>query len=181
VHEHADIRAVLPQRYPLLLVDRILDLIPGKSIRTVKAITATEPCYAGVADRAENWCYEYPRSLLVESLGQSAALLWFSGQPVTPDDGRVLMFVGARGLCFEGAAHPGDVLRHEVRLDNVVADTAFASGETWVGDRRIATVATLIATRRPVHPSEPVASAHAANPAGLNSTEGVLKSEEGSR
>ena len=179
--DHADIRAILPQRYPLLLVDRVLELDPGRFIRTIKTVTATDPCYAGLADGAETWRYEYPRSLMIESLGQSAALLWLGDQLATPGDDRVLMFVGARSFCFEGAAHPGDVLRHEIRLDNVVADTAFASGETWIGDRRVATVATLIATRRPVRPSGLEPPATSADGTGVNSTDGVVKSGEGSR
>ncbi len=157
MREHVDIRSVLPQRYPLLLVDRVLELAPGRAISTIKAITGTEPCYAGLRDGAPACSYAYPYSLLVESFGQSAALLWFSGQPpeAEPDDDRVLMFVGATDFRFLAAAYPGDVLRHDVRLDCVIADTAFASGETWVGDRRVATVDTLVATRRPVRPAGP--------------------------
>lgn len=161
VTEHVGVRAILPQRYPLLLIDRVLRVDPGRSISTVKAITGTEPCYAGLLDGAPDWAYDYPRSLMIESLGQTAALLWLDGRtPTADDDGQVLMFVGARDYRFEGSAYPGDVLRHEVRLESVVADTAFATGETWVGDRRIASVGTLIATRRPVRPSdaEPPAS-----------------------
>jgi 3-hydroxyacyl-[acyl-carrier-protein] dehydratase len=162
--EHADIRMVLPQRYPLLLVDRVLELIPGESIRTVKAITGTDPCYAALPDGAGAREYAYPRSLIIESFGQSAALLWLDGRAPSPEDDLVLMFVGARNYRFEGAAHPGDVLRHEVRLDSVLADTAFASGETWAGDRRIATVGTLIATRRSVRPAVPHQGTAAAIP-----------------
>lgn len=158
MREHVEIKAILPQRHPLLLIDRVLDLVPGKSIRAVKAVTGTDPCYAGLPDGAESWRYAYPRSLMIESLGQAAALLWLDGRAPTPDDDQVLMLVGARDYHFEGHALPGDVLRHEVWLDSVVADTAFASGETWVGDRRIATVATLIATRRPVRPSGSMSS-----------------------
>lgn len=156
--EHADIRKVLPQRYPLLLVDRVLDLEPGRSIRTIKAITGTEPCYAALPEGAAVAQYAYPCSLMIESFGQSAALLWLDGNPpVEPAgaDEHVLMFAGARDYRFEASAYPGDVLRHEVRLESVLADTAFASGETWVGDRRIATVGTLIATRRPVRLPDP--------------------------
>jgi 3-hydroxymyristoyl/3-hydroxydecanoyl-(acyl carrier protein) dehydratase len=164
--DHVDVRAVLPQRHPLLLVDRVLELRSGKSIRTVKAVTGTEPCYSGVPEGPEHWRYDYPCSLMIESFGQSAALLWLDGREPTPDDDdQTLMFVGARDYSFHGSAHPGDVLRHEVRLESVVADTAFATGETWAGDRRIATVGTLIATRRPVRPSgsEPPAR-HAGTP-----------------
>ncbi len=173
MYEHIDIRAVLPQRHPLLLVDRVLELKPGESIRTIKAITGTEPCYANLADGTEPWSYDYPRSLMIESFGQSAALLWLHGRTPTPDDGQVLMFVGARDYRFEATAHPGDVLRHEVRLESVVADTAFASGETWVGDRLVATVASLIATRRPVHASGNGSLAIIAGGASVNSTDAV--------
>jgi 3-hydroxyacyl-[acyl-carrier-protein] dehydratase len=151
---HSAIRAVLPQRYPLLLVDRVLAVDPGRSIRTIKAITGTEPCYAALAEGAAGERYAYPNSLMIESFGQSAALLWLDGRAPAPDDDQVLMFVGARDYRFEAAAYPGDVLRHEVRLESVLADTAFATGATWAGDRRIATVATLIATRRPVRLSD---------------------------
>ena len=150
MYAHADVRRILPQRHPLLLVDRVVSVDPGRHIRTEKAVTATEPCYAGLADTDDATRYAYPVSLLIESLGQSAALLWLHGEaPIGDDD--VLLFVGARDYRFDGCAHPGDVLRHEVWLESVVADTAFARGETWVGDRRIATVATLIAARRTRH------------------------------
>jgi len=148
--EHKDVREILPQRYPLLLVDRVLELQPGRSIRTIKAISGTEPCFDGLPEGAERWRFAYPRSLMIESFGQSAALLWLDGRRAPALDDRTLMFAAARGLQFSDFAYPGDVLRHEVRLDSVVADTAFASGETWVGDRRVATIATLIATRRRV-------------------------------
>jgi len=150
MREHCDIRALLPQRFPLLLVDRVLDLEPGRRISTVKAVTGTDGCYAHLPDGAEAWRYRYPYSLVVESFGQSAALLWLDGRLPSPDDDQVLMFVGATNFSFEGHAYPGDVLRHEVRMDSVIADTAFASGEIWVGERRLATVDTLVATRRPV-------------------------------
>lgn len=148
--EQAAVRAVLPQRHPLLLVDRVLALDPGRSVVTAKAVSATEPCYAGLPDTASDRAHDYPVSLLVESLGQSAALLWFAGRGPDPADGRTLMFVGARDHRVEGVARPGDVVRHRVRLESVIADTAFATGESWVGDRRIASVGSLVATRRPV-------------------------------
>ncbi|OLT19103.1 hypothetical protein BJF79_02425 [Actinomadura sp. CNU-125] len=151
--DHRQVRTVLPQRHPLLLVDRVLDMEPGRSITAVKAVTGTEPAYARLADDAGPGHYRYPRSLLVESLGQTAALLWLDGAPAAAD-GAVLMFAAARDVLFESHALPGDVLRHHVRLESVVADTAFASGETWIGDRRVAAVRSLIATRRSVRPTE---------------------------
>ncbi|WP_207938753.1 hypothetical protein [Actinomadura darangshiensis] len=155
VREHTAVRAALPQRHPLLLVDRVLESDPGIGLVAVKAVTANEPCYAGVRDGADERAHHYPPSLIIESLGQAAALLWLDGATL-PGDGAVLMFAGARDFSFDGAVLPGDVLRHRVRLDIVVAGTAFATGETWVGHRRVAAVRSLIATRRPVRPADPV-------------------------
>lgn len=145
--DHSRVRALLPQRHPMLLVDRVLALT-STSIRTEKAVTATEPCYAHVPDGAPEGHYAYPESLLLESLGQSAALLWLAGAGAVDDD-HVLMFVGARRYRVLGAAHPGDVLRHEVELDQVKADTVFATGRTRVGRRTVAVAGSLVAVRRP--------------------------------
>jgi 3-hydroxyacyl-[acyl-carrier-protein] dehydratase len=142
----AQIRAVLPQRHPLLLVDRVLSR-GERSIETIKAITATEPCYARLGDDAGVDDYAYPASLLIESFGQSAALLWLDDAIAGAGD--VLLFVGARDYTVEGHAYPGDTVRHVVHLERVVADTAFATGESWVGDRRIAVIGSLMAARRP--------------------------------
>lgn len=155
VREHLDVRAVLPQRHPMLLLDRVLALDPGRAVHAVKAVSATDACYADVADGAPAGHYDYPRSLVVESLGQAAALLWLDGAPAG-DDGRTLMFAGARDIRFSTPVRPGDVLHHLVRLDSVVADTAFASGETWVGGRLVATASSLIATRRVARRPGPV-------------------------
>ncbi|WP_422768921.1 hypothetical protein ACN28C_19190 [Plantactinospora sp. WMMC1484] len=137
------VEAALPHRHPMLLVDRVIDLEPGVIVRAEKAITANDPCYAEcddlpLATRA------YPASLMLESLGQAAALLW--GVRVSSDD--VLMLAGVRRYRVTGAAYPGDVLHHMVQLTHIKADTAFATGRTWAGDRPVAEVATLIAVQR---------------------------------
>jgi 3-hydroxymyristoyl/3-hydroxydecanoyl-(acyl carrier protein) dehydratase len=142
VMDVAAVEAALPHRHPMLLVDRVTAVEPAV-LHAEKAVTATEPCYADcddvpLAGRA------YPVSLVLESLGQAAALLW--GVRVTTDE--ILMFAGVRGFRVTGAAYPGDVLRHVVRLTYVKADTAFATGRSWAGDRPVAEVTTLIAAHR---------------------------------
>lgn len=150
VLDHAEVRAQLPQRFPLMLVDRVLELRPPDSITTVKAVTANEPCYAELPDGAPSACFAYPVSLIIESLGQSAALLWqrsMSG-PDESRSGRHPLFLTARGYEVTGEAYPGDVVRHVVRLDQIVAGTGVAHGESWVGGHRIARVETLMAAHR---------------------------------
>lgn len=170
--DHHDIRRLLPQRYPMLLVDRVTRWQPAHSITAVKAVTGAEPCYRHIPDGAPAGHYAYPVPLLLESLGQTAALLWLADTgPV--GDGRVLMFAGARGYRVTGPAYPGDVLEHSVTVTHTKADTVFAAGETWVGGRRIAAVDTLIAVSRAKSTVAPEAGAVRVPTAGTVSREGV--------
>ncbi len=147
--EHADLRAILPQAAPMVLLDRVELVEPGRSLRAYKAVSGSEPCYLHLAAGLPARRWAYPVSLLLESFGQAAAVLWSSRTgPLTGEDD-VLMFAAARDCAVLGPAYPGDVLRHEVTLDTAVAGTAFASGSTWVGDRCVATVGSFVAVVRP--------------------------------
>jgi 3-hydroxyacyl-[acyl-carrier-protein] dehydratase len=148
--DHADIRAILPQRYPMLLLDRVLSVEPGVSVRAIKAISACEPCYAGLADGLGQDSYAYPVSLLIESFGQAAAVLWLvTTAGIASDD--ILLFAGARDCVIKSPAYPGDVLCHTARLARVADGTALVEGETLVGDRPVAVMGSLIAAIRPAH------------------------------
>jgi 3-hydroxyacyl-[acyl-carrier-protein] dehydratase len=153
--EYRDIRAILPQGPPAVLLDRV-EWIRDGTLRAVKAISGCEPCYVHLPAGLPPARYAYPWSLMLESFGQAAAVLWHHTTGRLVDDEHVLMFAAARDCVFEGRAYPGDVLCHEVTLENSVADTGFATGTSWVGDRRIATMGSFIAVRRPVavlHPA----------------------------
>lgn len=145
--DHDRVRELLPQRYPMLLIDRVDRVEPGRSITAVKAVTAGEPCYRHVPDGAPLDAYAYPASLLLESLGQAAALIWLADAG-SVGTGHVLMFAAARGFRMTGAAYPGDVLRHEVELTQEKAGTLFATGRTYATGRPIAAVDSIIAVRR---------------------------------
>jgi 3-hydroxyacyl-[acyl-carrier-protein] dehydratase len=148
--DHAAIRKLLPQGHPMALVDRIVALDPGISIVGIKAITGSEACYRHVPADAELTRFAYPVSLLLESFGQTAAVLWLSSAATSQlHDDRVLLLVGIRGCRIEGRAFPGDVLRHVARFDQVLGDNVFVEGEILVADRRIATIGSMMAVMRP--------------------------------
>lgn len=157
--DHAHVRTMLPHGPPMLLVDRVEWLEPGRSLRAIKAISGSEPCYQQLPDGLPAPRYAYPATLVLESFAQAVALLWHTRAGSLAGAGRVLMLAGARECRFDGAAYPGDVLRHQVALERVIADTAFAAGETWVAGRRIATIGSLLAVVRPLgtldHPTTP--------------------------
>lgn len=146
---------LIPVRHPMLLVDRVVSLSPGEKIETLKLVSGSEPCFAGLAEGLPAERYAFPRSLLVESLGQAAGVLWLSGGlPGGPGDDGTLDWVPVagrlRGCRFHGDAYPGDMVRHTVWLHTVIdSRAAFMSGESRVGDRLVCTVASLTAVRRP--------------------------------
>jgi 3-hydroxyacyl-[acyl-carrier-protein] dehydratase len=147
--EYGEIRKILPHGHPMVLVDRILRLEPGASILGIKTVSGTEPCYCDVDKDADPGLWAYPSSLLFESFGQTAAILWLSsGGSLKRTAEDLLMFVAGRNLEIVGRAFPGDVLRHEARIEKVVGNNVFVEGETWVEDRRIATIGSMIAVIR---------------------------------
>jgi 3-hydroxyacyl-[acyl-carrier-protein] dehydratase len=138
---HRDLHGLLPHRHPTLLVDRILEeslTARGSEswLVAVKAVTASEPCYAGVDEGAAASAYAYPAALILESFIQSAAALWarVAQEAGRPHEG-TLFFAGARHVRMHDPVQPGDRLLHRVRLDDAVGATAFLSGTTSLADR----------------------------------------------
>jgi 3-hydroxyacyl-[acyl-carrier-protein] dehydratase len=102
----------LPHRYPLLLVDRVLELIPGESVTAIKNVTMNEPFFPGHFPHHPIM----PGVLIIESLAQAAGLLAFrsSGKEAGADS--VIYFVGIDNARFKRPVVPGDQLRLEARI-----------------------------------------------------------------
>jgi 3-hydroxyacyl-[acyl-carrier-protein] dehydratase len=148
--DHAAIRELLPQGHPMVLVDRVVALDPQSSITGLKAITGGEPCYRDLVPGAPRERTAYPVSLMLESFGQTAAILWLTGMGGAPvRDDRVLMLVAIRDCAIHGSAYPGDVLRHVASIEAIIGDNVFVAGEILVEDRRVATVGSMMAVLRP--------------------------------
>lgn len=100
----AGIRELLPHRYPFLLVDRVVELVPGESIVAFKNLSINEGYFEGhFPDHPI-----FPGVLLVEAMAQAAGILGFKTQNKTPADGSIYMFVGADKLRFKRPCLPGD-------------------------------------------------------------------------
>jgi 3-hydroxyacyl-[acyl-carrier-protein] dehydratase len=98
------IRALLPHRYPFLLVDRVVEIVPGESIVAYKNLSINEPFFDGHFPGNP----VFPGVLLVEAMAQAAGVLGFRTQEKTPADGSIYMFVGADDLRFKRPCVPGD-------------------------------------------------------------------------
>ncbi len=102
----------LPHRYPILLVDRVLDVVPGDRIVALKNVSVNEPFFPGHYPHHP----VMPGVLIVEALAQAAAILSFKTLGGKPDDKSVYYFVGIDGARFKRPVSPGDQLILEVSI-----------------------------------------------------------------
>lgn len=107
-----EIRQYLPHRYPMLLVDRVLDWESGKRITAIKNITVNEEFFNGHFPHRP----VMPGVLMIEALAQTAAILSFLTAGVKPDESSVVYFAGIDNARFKRPVEPGDQLRMEVEI-----------------------------------------------------------------
>ena len=103
----------IPHRYPILLVDRVLELKKNDSIRALKNVSINEPYFSGHFPQRP----VMPGVLMIEALAQAAAILGFETLGITPADNALFYFAGIDGARFKRPVEPGDQLILEVKLD----------------------------------------------------------------
>ena len=103
----------IPHRYPILLVDRVLELKKNDSIRALKNVSINEPYFSGHFPQRP----VMPGVLMIEALAQAAAILGFETLGITPEDNALFYFAGIDGARFKRPVEPGDQLILEVKLD----------------------------------------------------------------
>ena len=135
----------LPHRYPILLVDRVLAVEKGKSIRALKNVTINEPQFNGHFPHRP----VFPGVYMLEAMAQTAALLAFETLGVTPDDKTVYYFAGIDGARFKRPVEPGDQLVMDVTLERMKAGIFKFKGVARVGDE-VACEAELMCTMRTI-------------------------------
>jgi len=104
--------AHLPHRYPMLLVDRVLECEPGKRILALKNVSVNEPFFAGHFPGLPIM----PGVMILESMAQAAALLAFRTLGVRAEEKSVYYFAGIDEARFKRPVQPGDRLEIEVTI-----------------------------------------------------------------
>jgi 3-hydroxyacyl-[acyl-carrier-protein] dehydratase len=128
-----DINAILrqlPHRYPFLLVDRVLAIDKGKTIRALKNVTMNEPFFQGHFPHRP----VMPGVLMLEALAQAAALLAFDALDTSPSDDTVYYFAGIDGARFKRPVEPGDQLFLDVELLRMKAGIFKFKARALVGE-----------------------------------------------
>jgi 3-hydroxyacyl-[acyl-carrier-protein] dehydratase len=96
----------LPHRYPFLMVDRVIECVPGKSIVALKNVTMNEPFFPGHFPHRP----VMPGVMILEALAQAAGILAFKTVGIVPDEDTRFYFVGIDNARFRKPVEPGDQL-----------------------------------------------------------------------
>ena len=110
--EAADIMRIIPHRYPVLLIDRVIELEPGKHVVAIKNLTSNEPQFTGHFPGRPIM----PGVLMVEALAQAGAVAVLS---LPEYRGKLALFAGIDECRFRRTVVPGDTLRLEVTLEKL--------------------------------------------------------------
>ena len=106
---------LMPHRYPILLVDRVLELEPGVRISAIKNVSVNEPFFQGHFPGHP----VMPGVLMIEALAQAAAVLTYVTMKTSYPEGTLFLFAGIDGARFKRPVEPGDQLRLDVTMDRI--------------------------------------------------------------
>ena len=126
----AEIRELIPHRYPFLLVDRIEELEPGVRALGIKNVSQNEPFFQGHFP-------DYPVMpgvLIIEALAQVGAVGVMAGGEHRD---KLALFAGIDGVRFRRQVLPGDVLTLEVEIGRLKGRAGRGTGRATVGDERV--------------------------------------------
>ena len=145
------IRRLLPHRYPMLLVDRVLDWEPGQFMRGLKNVTVDEPFFQGHFPAYP----VMPGVLVIEAMAQVAGLLTMLSDVARRDGSQLVLFAGIDEARFKRQVVPGDTLVLDVNLERAVRGVGRFRTSATVGSELVCE-AQLLAAIRDVPPQPPL-------------------------
>jgi 3-hydroxyacyl-[acyl-carrier-protein] dehydratase len=124
----------LPHRYPFLLIDRIIELTPGETIKALKNVTFNEPHFTGHFPERP----VMPGVLILEALAQTAGVLVFATLGKVPNANTRFYFAGIDGCRFRRPVVPGDTLTLTAKVDRTVKGIWRLNTVAHVGEAEVA-------------------------------------------
>jgi len=137
------IAAILPHRYPFLLVDRVIALEPGKRITALKNVTTNEPFFQGHFPGHP----VMPGVLIVEALAQASGLLIGLSETGAQNRGKLFYLAKVDNARFNRPVCPGDQLRLEVQLKRLIRGMGIFIAQAVVGEQEVASCELMCAER----------------------------------
>jgi len=135
----------LPQRFPMLMIDRVKECEAGKRIVAVKCVSANEPYFQGHFPHRPIM----PGVLILEAMAQAAGVLVFRTQGTRPDQNSVYYYVGIDDARFKKPVVPGDQLEIEVTFERQLRGISKFNCAARVAGELVA-AATILCSVRPI-------------------------------
>ena len=134
----------LPHRYPIILVDRVLELVPGERVVALKNVTINEPFFMGHFPGHP----VMPGVLIIESLAQACAILAFVTLEAKEGDGTLFYFAGIDAARFKKPVIPGDQLRLEAEMGRAKRGIGKFTARALVGGQVVCETEMMCAVRK---------------------------------
>ncbi|HUI46350.1 MAG TPA: 3-hydroxyacyl-ACP dehydratase FabZ [Nitrospirota bacterium] len=129
-----EIKKIVPQRFPFLMIDRVIDVEPGKHAVAVKNISGNDMVFLGhFPDKAI-----MPGALIIEAMAQASIILFAVGREKLAGDKKPLYYFGSVKARFLHPAVPGDQLKIQVENVKFLPTAAYVAGVASVGEKKIA-------------------------------------------
>jgi UDP-3-O-[3-hydroxymyristoyl] N-acetylglucosamine deacetylase/3-hydroxyacyl-[acyl-carrier-protein] dehydratase len=126
------IMKIMPHRYPMLLIDRVLDLEPEKKVIAIKNVTINEPFFNGHFPGHPIM----PGVMILEAMAQAGGILLLNA--IKEPETKVVYFMSIDGVKFRKPVSPGDQLRFELDMLSFRRNTCRMQGKAYVDDTLVA-------------------------------------------
>lgn len=129
-----EIRSLLPQKYPFLFIDKVVELEEGKKIVCVKNVSGNEPVFVGhFPDFAI-----MPGVLIIEAMAQASIILFKKSLPPQDNTDKVFLLASIGNARFTKPVFPGDQLYIEINVEKIVSKGAIVQATVKVGEATVA-------------------------------------------
>jgi 3-hydroxyacyl-[acyl-carrier-protein] dehydratase len=128
-----EIKRLIPQRFPFIMIDRVLEIEPGKRAVAIKNISGNDMVFLGhFPEKAV-----MPGALIIEAMAQTAIVLFATDKTKEKVDKKRIYYFGSVKARFLHPAVPGDQLKINVENVKSLPNGAYVSGEAFVEDKKI--------------------------------------------
>ena len=139
--EITQIMAMLPHRYPFLLVDRVVEFEPNKRVLAIKNVTVNEPFFTGHFPGHP----VMPGVLVIEAMAQASGILTQLSNGIERSDNQLYYLVRVDKARFARTVVPGDQLKLEVKQKRLIRRMGLYDCRALVGDQEVASAEILCA------------------------------------
>ena len=128
-----DIKKLIPQRFPFIMIDKVIDLEPGKEATAIKNISGNDIFFLGhFPDKAI-----MPGAAIIEAMAQTSIILFASARKRDEGEKIPIYYFGSVKARFHHPVVPGDQLRIKVVNVKTLPTGAYVSGEAFVEDKKV--------------------------------------------